>query len=157
MSEFLKTASVPLPPVVTLIALLSVDVRVRYPAELTLATTPCWEVFKLIAFTSEPSESLSRTLKEPILTPFMAKPESVVPAAILRFVVDLTIAAAFIPRSSLLILIASARAPIPCSAELSYCRSTELSRKSLSLRLECTLRETFPAALFSILNCPLFT
>ncbi len=130
ISEFLRTASVPEPPVSTLIALWSVDVSDRYPAESTLATTPCCELFKLMAFTREPSESLSKTSKDPMVTSFILKPVLVVPEAILRAVVDLTVAEALIPSSPLLIFIASANAPIPFVALLLYWRSTDSIRKS---------------------------
>ena len=117
-SEFLSTRSV-LVPLVTSIALPSVELSVRRPALSTLANIPCWAVLALMALTREASESLTWTVSCPMSTPLMAKLVSVLPAAMARSVVLLTVAKADIPSTSPSLLMAFATAPILFSAVLS--------------------------------------
>ncbi len=105
-------------PMVTLMALSSVDVNVKIPFWSTDATTPCSLVFWLMDEARAPSASFSWTVRAPMLTPLMANEESVVPAVTLLSVEDSTTAVALMPRMSLSLFKASATAPRLFSLEL---------------------------------------
>ncbi len=129
---------------VTSMARLSDEVRVRIPELSTEATTPCSLVLLLMAFTRAASASFSWTSKAPMVTPLIAKLLPVVPAAILESVELWTEAAALIPNLSLSLLMASATAPTPFSALLLYLSSTDAKLYVSLVRLLEIARLTAP-------------